>query len=139
VTLFLTTHETAASADIEAVDTGLVDSNDKEPSLQDVQPLSVFAKDETNRLVGGAVGRTWGQCVELQQLWVADEMRHQGLATRLMQHFESAASARGCTLAYLETFSFQAPAFYAKAGYSVALEIGGFTGGQVKYTMQKLL
>jgi N-acetylglutamate synthase-like GNAT family acetyltransferase len=90
-------------------------------------------------VVGGAVGRTWGQCCELQQLWVDDSLRNRGTARRLMQDFEAQATARGCSLVYLETFSFQAPVFYAKVGYASVHEFQGFTHGITKHIMQKKL
>ena len=44
-------------------------------------------------------------------------------------------ATRACHNFYLETFSFQAPNFYRSLGYEVRLELHGYTGGVVKYTM----
>ena len=107
--------------------------------MNDVQSLGVFAEVAAGQVVGGAVGRTWGQCCELQQLAVAPEHRRQGVGERLLQHFEKAAATRGCTLVYLDTFSFQAPDFYRRCGYHVAFETRGFAQDIVKYTLHKLL
>jgi len=133
------TQEQAEARDLQAVDAGLDEYNLAEPAIHQVRQLSVFARDELGQVKGGAVGRTWGQCCELQQLWVAEERRGQGIGAALMERFELEASHRGCTLAYLETFSFQAHPFYERNGYSVALKTKGFTQGVVKYTMQKVL
>ena len=54
-----------------------------------------------------------------------------------MQLFEERATARGCRVFYLETFSFQAPAFYRNLGYESALELRGFPCGIVKHVMTK--
>lgn len=88
-------------------------------------------------MVGGAVERTWGECCELRQLWVADSQRRRGLGTRLVREFERSARDRGCRLLYLETFSFQAKPFYEKIGYQVAAEIKGFEDGIIKYLMTR--
>ncbi len=40
-----------------------------------------------------------------------------------------------CRTYYLETFSFQAPAFYAALDYQPAATIRGFPAGIVKYLM----
>jgi hypothetical protein len=53
--------------------------------------------------------------------------------------FEQRALQGGCRLVYLETFSFQAPAFYTALGYRSALEIGAFGPGFVKHTMLRRL
>ena len=86
-------------------------------------------------VVGGAVGRTWGACCELRQLWVAPGYRGQGVGSRMVRMFERRAGERGCRLAYLDTFSFQARPFYEALGYEVVLEIEGFSDGISKYTM----
>ena len=56
-----------------------------------------------------------------------------------MRLFEERATARGCRIFYLETFSFQAPAFYRKLGYESALEVRGFPCGIVKHVMTKTI
>jgi len=79
----------------------------------------------------------WGLCCELLQLWVQPELRLQGIGSRLMDAFEAEEQERGCQMVYLKTFSFQAPSFYLARGYEVALRTEGFTGGVVKFTLQK--
>jgi GNAT superfamily N-acetyltransferase len=125
--------------DLAVVDAGLDHFNASQPELRNVRPLCVFARDASGQITGGAVGRTWGQCCELQQLWVAEDARGQGVGAELMIGFEEQALLRGCSLIYLDTFSFQARPFYERLGYGVVLQTTGFTGGIVKYTMQKKL
>jgi GNAT superfamily N-acetyltransferase len=127
-------------ADARAViDHGLGAFNDAVPALADVHALEVFAYDDLDAVVGGAVGRTWGECCELMQLWVHGAHRRHGLGRALVARFEAAAGRRGCRLAYLETWSFQAPGFYEKLGYHPALVTRGYTGGTVRYTLHKRL
>ena len=57
--------------DLLAVDHGLDSHNQAVAPLAGVKPLACFASDGASAVVGGAVGRTWGRCCELQQLWVA--------------------------------------------------------------------
>jgi GNAT superfamily N-acetyltransferase len=132
-------HENAPAHELETVDGGIDRFNRSVPALRDVRPLSVFARDEGGVVRGGAVGRTWGQCCELQQLWVEDMHRGQGVGSDLVKRFENEAARRGCTLVYLDTFTFQAPAFYEKLGYRVALQTRGYTDNIVKFTMHKTL
>jgi GNAT superfamily N-acetyltransferase len=120
------------------VDNGIGAFNDRAAPLRDVVRLSCFARLPSG-VVGGAVGRTWGEWCELQQLWVKEEFRLKGIGSALMKRFEARAVQRGCRTFYLETFSFQAPAFYRSFGYSTALEMRGFPGGIVRYTMVKSL
>jgi mannose-6-phosphate isomerase-like protein (cupin superfamily)/ribosomal protein S18 acetylase RimI-like enzyme len=123
---------------VRVVDAGLDDYNHAAAPLRDVSPVSVLAAERSGNVVGGALGRTWGLCCELLQLWVAAEYRRKGVGSRLLTEFEQHARARGCSVFYLTTLSFQAPAFYRKRGYGVLAEIRGYPGGIVKYLMQKM-
>lgn len=116
------------------VDEGLGQSNEAAAPVRDVERLSCFAS-VAGAIVGGAVGRLWGECCELQQLWVDPAYRRRGIGSKLVRRFEGRAAERGCRTFYLDTFSFQAPAFYRKLGYRAAAEIAGFPNGIVKYVM----
>jgi len=135
----ISVHSPAPAAVIAIIDTGIDDYNIAEAPLADVHPLHVIAEDPSGTVVGGAVGRTWGKCCELQQLWVSPPVRATGIGSRLMATFEQEARNRGCLLVYLDTFSFQAPVFYQARGYQEVLRTSGFTGSVVKFTMQKSL
>jgi GNAT superfamily N-acetyltransferase len=122
---------------IATVDAGLDEYNVAGAPITDVRSLHVIAEDKDGIVVGGAIGRTWGQCCELQQLWVCAELRSNGIGSHLMDAFEQEAENRGCALVYLDTFSFQAPVFYQARGYREVLRTVGFTGGVAKITMHK--
>lgn len=130
-----TVHDDLPGDESRLVDKGLGAANDRAAPLHEVQPLSCFARAASGRVVGGAVGRTWGPCCELQQLWVEADCRGAGIGTRLVQAFEARAQARGCHTFYLETFNFQAPRFYSSLGYEVRYEHAVYPHGIVKYTM----
>ena len=121
----------------QAVDDGLERHNQEAAPLSDVRPLGAFATDAEGRTIGGAVGRTWGRCCELQQLWVDSDHRMRGIASQLLRRFEARAAGRGCDVFYLTTLSFQAPGFYKKHGYATLGEIGGHPQEIVKYLMIK--
>lgn len=125
------------SAALQAVDDGLESHNWAAAPLGDVRPLAAFVRGPGGEVVGGAVGRTWGACCELLQLWVQQEHRGAGVASRLLAEFEQRAATRGCHIYYLTTLSFQAPAFYERHGYGVLAQITGYPQGIVKYLMHK--
>jgi len=132
-------HDVPSPSDAFIVDAGLEASNLAAAPLFDVQPLACFAYSPSGSVVAGALGRTWGACCELQQLWVEPALRRNGIASRLVRLFEERATARGCRIYYLETFSFQSPAFYRILGYEPSLELRGFPCGIVKYVMTKTI
>jgi ribosomal protein S18 acetylase RimI-like enzyme len=122
-----------------AVDAGLDRHNHAAAPLGGVKPLACFASDVSGETVGGAIGRTWGACCELQQLWVDAAYRSRGIASRLLRQFERRAGERGCSVFYLTTLSFQAPAFYRKRGYATLAEIAGYPDGITKHLMHKVV
>lgn len=122
---------------LRLVDAGLEAHNHAMAPLADVSPLAAFAAEPSGQLVGGAVGRTWGRCCELLQLWVAPEHRSRGVGSRLLGEFEARARERGCNVFYLTTLSYQAPAFYRKHGYEELARISGYPDDIVKYLMHK--
>jgi len=133
--LAFSTTDTPSEDKLLAVDTGLDQHNYAVAPLTEVSQLAAFATDEVGTVVGGAVGRTWGQCCELLQLWVAPQHRSHGVGSRLLQEFEAHARTRGCSTFYLTTLSYQAPEFYRKHGYGVLAHIAGYPNGIVKFLM----
>jgi len=138
-TLTLELTDTPAAADLAVVDAGLETSNRAAADLDAVQPLAVFVRDAHGQVVGGLRARSWGRAAEIQQLWVHPDLRLRGLGLRLMRTAEAALVARGCTLAYLETFSWQAPWLYLRCGFEIAAQFEGMPRLGVKYVMHKHL
>ena len=133
----ISVHDDLPAEEAAAVDAGLEAANHAAAPLHEVRPLSCFLRAESGALIGGAVGRWWGRCCELQQLWVDPAQRGQGHGSALVRAFESRARQHGCTIFYLETFSFQAPRLYRSLGYRVAYEHDVYPHGIVKLVMIK--
>jgi GNAT superfamily N-acetyltransferase len=127
------------STEASVVDEGLGEFNEKAAPLHEVKPLSCFAKDSVGTVIGGAVGRRWGACAELQQLRVHESRRRCGIGTELLCSFEEQARLFGCESVFLETFTFQAPALYLSNGYRVAYENKAFPHAIAKFHMYKNL
>jgi ribosomal protein S18 acetylase RimI-like enzyme len=125
--------------DLMAVDAGLHLHNLAAADLDAVRTLGCFARDAAGELVGGLRARQWGGAVEVQQLWVDTAYRRQGIGARLLRRLEDEVRRRGAALIYLDTFSFQAPAFYRRCGFRAAARLDGFPDGIGKYLMVKRL
>jgi GNAT superfamily N-acetyltransferase len=93
----LTAHDSHPPAESALVDDGLGASNEAAAPLHEVQPIACFARTPSGLVVGGAVGRWWGTCCEVQQLWVEPAHRRQGIGARLVLAFEAHARQHGCT------------------------------------------
>ena len=65
------------------------------------------------------LGNIWAGGIHIGTLAVTMAMRGRGFGKQLMEQAELYAVEHGCTMAFLETFSFQARPFYEKLGYRV--------------------
>jgi GNAT superfamily N-acetyltransferase len=133
MTAAITVHDNV-TAEAAHVDAGLGAFNDAAAPLHEVRALTCIAREQDG-IVGGLVGRTWGNCAEIQQLWVDGAHRGRGVGSRLVRAFEARALERGCRAFYLETFDFQAPGFYEKLGYRRVFAFDVYPHGIVRFTM----
>jgi GNAT superfamily N-acetyltransferase/uncharacterized protein YndB with AHSA1/START domain len=103
------------------------------------RPLGCFLHDPEGEVVAGLIGATYWDWFYLDLLWVREDLRGQGHGRRLVEQAEDEARRRGAKYAYLDTFSFQAPAFYDKLGYQVFGQLPEFPGGHQRYFYAKTL
>jgi GNAT superfamily N-acetyltransferase len=96
--------------------------------LGDEVDLAIFVR-EAGVVVAGISGWTWGDCCELQNLWVEPNLRGRGLATRLLAAAEAEATARGCSQTVHFTYAFQARALYERNGYELLGQVEDFPSG----------
>lgn len=103
-------------------------------------PLEVWLLDGQGALAGGLTGRTWAYWLHVDLLWVDAGHRGRGLGARLLTEAERLAHEdRSCTRSRLETWDFQAPAFYRKQGYEVAGEVENYPPGVSEFILVKRL
>jgi GNAT superfamily N-acetyltransferase len=101
--------------------------------------LAIFVRDDNGTVVAGISGWTWGDCCELQSLWVQPSLRGRGLATRLIAAAETEAAARGCSQTVHFTYDFQARALYERNGYELVGRVENFPSGTDVLWYHKLL
>ena len=99
------------------------------------EPLNLYLEDEKGNLMAGLVAETFGNWLEIEYLFVKEELRGQGIGSKLLQRAESEAKKRNCRFAFVNTYQFQAPDFYQKHGYKevFALKNYPYTGQRFYY------
>ncbi len=107
--------------------------------MADYYPVNVFLRGAHDEILGAALGHIWGAWLYLTVLWVAAPLRGQGHGRALLQAAEQYAIEKGCLHARLDTFSFQAPGFYPKLGYSVFATLDDCPPGHTLYFLSKRL
>ncbi len=136
--LKFTVEDHPTQEDIRTVINKLVDYNNDRLIEKDVyQPLAVLIRDNENKIVGGLVGKTQWGWLFISHLWVAEMLRGQGYGRELMLQAEEIAKQRGCSYAYLDTFSFQSLGFYERLGYQKFGILENFPPGHQRYFLKK--
>ncbi|OHX16342.1 GNAT family N-acetyltransferase [Chromobacterium sphagni] len=101
------------------------------------RPLVIRLEDEEGQVAGGLWGYTNFGWLYVQLLAAPAAARGQGLGRRLMEQAEAEARARGCVGAWVDTFTFQAPAFYEGLGYQRFAELADYPPGHSRVFYHK--
>ena len=103
------------------------------------EPLNLYVEDEHGQLLAGLVAETFGNWLEIEYLFVKEELRGQGIGSQLLQQAESEAKKRNCRFAFVNTYQFQAPAFYQKYGYKEVFTMKDYPYTGQRHYYQKVL
>ena len=91
--------------------------NRSKREVAESEPLNLYVEDEYGEIMAGLVAETFGNWLEIEYLFVKEDLRGQGIGSQLLHQAESEAKKRNCRFAFVNTYQFQAPAFYQKHGY----------------------
>jgi GNAT superfamily N-acetyltransferase len=132
--------ETSPNADtIKAIEEGLVDYNTAIAGYHNHQSLWLIGRDEQGHIQAGLKGVSFFQWLFVDWLWIAENVRKQGYGSRLLLQAEQVAKERNCVGIFLDTYSFQAPEFYAKHGYKECGRINNFPPGHERIYLFKTI
>lgn len=115
---------------------GLLEYNLERIEDKNPKDLGIYLQDEEGKKVAGLIGNTHGNWLSVKYLWVSGYLRGRHIGSKLLEQAEKTAKERGCKYVFLDTFSFQAPLFYKKHGYTevFALENYPVTGKRYYFT-----
>ena len=98
-------------------------------------------ENEKGEIIGGCVAEAyeyhWSRLL-LEDLWVEERYRHQGIGSMIIHEAERIAREKGCRVVTLGTASYMARPFYEKHGYAVFTSMKA-ANGYVDYSLVKYL
>ena len=101
--------------------------------------FNVALRDDEGRLRGGLIASVRFDVMNIQDLFIDDSHRRDGLGAKLVAMAEEEARRRGARHACVMTFSWQARPFYEKQGYAVYAELSYLDGTHALYSLKKSL
>ncbi|CAD5200115.1 GNAT family N-acetyltransferase [Pseudomonas sp. FEN] len=138
MTLRIEIKEAPLEADYQAILAPLSEYNQAQTGLAGAEKFAILIKDETGNTQGGLHAKIFGQWLFVELLVVPEIARGQGMGSKLMSMAQTLAREKGCQGIWLDTFSFQAPDFYLRLGFSVFGELKDYPiAGHNRFFMQK--
>ena len=136
----ITFEEKPSREDVKILDNGIRQHANAIFGSHSFTDAAFFLRDETGTIVGGVSGNynSFGW-LYIDALWVSEKLRGLGYGSQLMDVIEREALRHGCTKAYLNTMSYQAPEFYKKRGYFVFAELEDFSETQSRIFLRRML
>jgi GNAT superfamily N-acetyltransferase len=134
------THEAQPDANtIRTFKQGVDDFNFAAVGPDGYASVWIIGRDRAGSVQAGLYAQAAWTWLFLDWLWVAEAHRGHGVGTRLLLRAEAAARDRGCCGVYLNTFSFQAPAFYERHSYREFGRLQGMPPGHDRIWLGKML
>lgn len=121
-----------------AISEGLARHNRAYVGEPDIRPIAVVADNPSGGdIYGGLWGRTAWDWLHIELLYVSEAARGLGLGKRLIQAAETELLRRNCHSAWVDTYSFQACAFYERLGYKIFGTLENYPTGHKRFFLQK--
>ena len=128
----------APEDDLQVIAEGVFSHGRAQARDGNAEPIACLVRDGP-RVVAGGTGRTEYRRLFVSYLWVAEDLRRQGLARRILQALESEAVHRGCSDALIETLDDGVAALYGRLGYRSVAVVSGYVGPFNRHILVKSL
>lgn len=76
----------------------------REPSKS--EPLNIYVEDEQGNLLAGMSDETFGNWLEIEYLYVSEDLRGQGIGSEILYRAEQEARERKCKYSFVDTYQF---------------------------------
>ena len=111
--------------------------NRSKREVAESEPLNLYIEDEHGEIMAGLVAETFGNWLEIEYLFVKEDLRGQGIGSQLLHQVESEAKKRNCRSVFVNTYQFQAPSFYQNHGYKEVFTLRDYPYDGQRHYYQK--
>lgn len=98
-----------------------------------------FGVYENDKFIGGAIGTIQWDWYFLEEFWIDENYRGNGIGTKIINEIEKCAKENKAIGVRMETWDFQAKGFYEKMGYEVYATFEDCPPGTTEYFLRKKL
>ena len=108
---------------------------------EDKEKFVLKVENENGEIIGGCIAEAYEYHwlrVLLEELWVDERYRHQGVGSMIIREVERIAREKDCRVVTLGTASYMARPFYEKHGYTVFTTLKK-ANGYIDYSLVKYL
>ncbi|QOL25328.1 GNAT family N-acetyltransferase [Thalassotalea sp. LPB0316] len=117
----------------------IVAFNHQHWDLKNKIPLAICQTDDSDNMIAGVSGIAFGNWLNIERLWVAEQLRGKGMGEKLLNAIELEAKKLGCKYALVDTLEFQAKPFYQAHGYQVQWQQDNYPLTGTRYYLKKAL
>ena len=133
-------NESPSKEDLKVIYSGLLTFNSDAYAPPENKQLALLLRDtETGETLGGLHAAWFYGWLYITMLFIPERLRGQGFGLKLLAEAEAFARSQSSAGIWLDTYSFQAPGFYERAGYHKFGELPNFPPGHSRIFYRKLL
>lgn len=114
-------------------------ANLSEEAISPIEQKNFIVRNEEQEIVGGLTTTSFWHSLHIDFLWVDPAIRGQRVAEKLMAQAEVYARSKKYRLMVVDTFSFQAPDFYRKQGFTEFGRVSNHPEGHSQHYFEKWL
>ena len=100
------------------------------------EPLNLYVEDEKGNLMAGLVAETFGNWLEIEYLFVREELRDKD-GSKLLQRAENEAKNRNCRFAFCEYLPVSSARFLSKSWLQGSLYLARLSLHRAKILLSK--
>jgi GNAT superfamily N-acetyltransferase len=129
-----------SAEDRKAILDPLLAFNASKVGREGYKELAISLRGDDGEVQGGLFAKCYYDWAFVELLFVPEALRGQQFGAKLLAQAEQWAREQACVGVWLDTFSFQAPGFYEKQGYSVFGALENYPNdGHRRVFLRKLL